>query len=145
MDEQMLEQIQQMLTTATDSLRRDFRQDMANLEFRLGGRIEGIEQAQRSMESRLGERIESVALAQRSMEFRLGERIEETKRHSGVLVEDLHHKLELVIEGQQFLRQDIATVRSEMDAQTRETRALMGAAYRDLDQRVRHLEQRERP
>jgi hypothetical protein len=100
---------------------------MDGMALDLGGRIEGVEQVQQGMEARLVERIEEV------------------RRHSGVLAEDLHHKLELVIEGQQFIRQDIANVRSEMDAQTRETRSLMGAAYRDLDQRVRHLEQRERP
>ena len=110
MDEQMLEQIQQMITTATVNLRReivgDLRQDMAALE------------------------------------SRLGERIEETKRHSGILVEDLQHKLELVIEGQQFLRQDLVNVRSDMDAQTRETRTMIGAVYNQLNDRFDRHEQR---
>jgi hypothetical protein len=106
MDEQMLEQIQQMITTANESLRQNLRQDMAALE------------------------------------SRLGERIEETKRHSGILAEDLHHKLDLVVEGQQFLRQQITDVRSDMDSQTRETRVLLQLSYRDLNERVERLEQR---
>ena len=122
MENGMLEQIQQMITTATDTLRReivgDLRQEMAGMK---------------------GELRQDMA----AMEARLGERIDDTKRHSGILVEDLQHKLELVIEGQQFLRQDIANVRSDMDAQTRETRTLIGTAYRDLDRRVQHLEPRE--
>ena len=35
------------------------------------------------------------------------ENLTETRRHTGVLVEDLHHKLDLVVEGQQFIRQQI--------------------------------------
>ena len=126
MEKDMLEQIQQMITTANESLRQNLRQDMAALESRLGERIEGIEQAQRGTESRLGARIE------------------ETKRHSGILAEDLHHKLDLVVEGQQFLRQQITDVRSDIDSQTRETRVLLQLSYRDLNERVERLEHRDR-
>jgi len=90
MDNEMLEQIQQMLTAATNDLRQE---------------------------------------------------IVEAKRYSGILAEDLHHKLDLVIEGQQFLWQDIGNVRSDMDTQARETRTLIGTAYRDLDRHARRLEQ----
>ena len=102
MEDNMLEQIQQMITTANESLRHTLRQDMVALEFRLGERIDGVEQAQRGMEFRLSERIEGLELAQRGTESRLSDRIDDIKRHSGVLYEDLQHKLELVIEGQQF-------------------------------------------
>jgi len=37
------------------------------------------------------------------------ENLAETRRHSGVLVEDLHHKLDLVVEGQQFIRHRMST------------------------------------
>ncbi len=117
-------------------------QAQRGMESRLGGRMQGIEQAQGNMESTLGERMLGIEQAQRDTESRLGDRIEETKRHSGILVEDLHHKLDLVIEGQQFIRQDVANVRSDMDAQTRDTRSLIGAAYRDLSQRLDQHEQR---
>jgi len=105
MDEQMLEQIQQMITTATLSLRQ-----------------------------------EMVA-----MKTELREDIADGKRYAGILAEDLQHKLELVIEGQQFHRQQITDVRSDMDSQTRETRVLLQLSYRDLSGRVERLEPRERP
>jgi len=108
MDEQMLEQIQRMITTANESLRQNLCQDMAALESRLGGRIAGIEQAQRDTESRLGERIE------------------EAKRHSGVLVEGLRHELQLVAEGlQTHIEQRHQHERTYMDRQFEETRALV--------------------
>ena len=110
MDEQMLEQIQQMITTATVSLRReivgDLRQEMIGMK---------------------GELREDIA---------------DGKRYAGILAEDLQHKLELVIEGQQFLGQQITDVRSDMDSQTRETRVLLQLSYRDLSGRVERLEQR---
>jgi hypothetical protein len=49
-------------------------------------------------------------------EFQAG--LTETKRHTGVLVEDLHHKLNLVIEGQQGLHQRIQDVRSEIQQES---------------------------
>ena len=86
MDEQMLEQIQQMITTATVSLRReivgDLRQEMAG------------------MKAELRQEIASSAAG-------LREDIADGKRYAGILAEDLQHKLELVIEGQQFLGQRI--------------------------------------
>ena len=141
MEDNMLEQIQQMITTANESLRHTLRQDMVALEFRLGERIDGVEQAQRGMEFRLSERIEGLELAQRGTESRLSDRIDDVKRHSGVLYEDLQHKLELVIEGQQFLRQDIGNVRSDIDTQTRETRTMIGAVYTQLNNRIDRHEQ----
>jgi len=117
MDKEMLEQIQQMITTATDSLRLDFRQEMAG------------------MKADLRQEIASSAAG-------LREEIADGKRHAGILAEDLHHKLDLVVEGQQFLRQQITDVRSDMDSQTRETRALLQLSYRDLNERVERLEQR---
>jgi hypothetical protein len=127
MDEDMLEQIQRMITTATESLRQEMTGMKAELRQDMAGMKTDLRQEMAAMESRLGERIE------------------ETKRHSGVLAEDLHHKLDLVVEGQQFLRQQITDVRSDMDSQTRETRVLLQLSYRDLNKRVERLEQRERP
>jgi len=106
MDEQMLEQIQQMITTANESLARHIRQEMG------------------------------------AMESRLGERIDETKRHSGVLAEDLHHKLDLVIEGQQFLGHRIDNVQADMDSKNRETRTFLELSYRQLNERIERHEQR---
>ena len=77
MEKEMLEQIQQMITTAAESLRRDFRQDMAGIATGLDQKMTGL----------AGELRQEMA----GMEARLGERIDETKRHSGVLVEGLRH------------------------------------------------------
>ena len=115
MENEMLEQIQQMITTATVSLRReivgDLRQEMTGMKAEL--------------------RQEMAA-----MESRLGERIEETKRHSGILAEDLHHKLDLVIEGQQFLGQRIDNVQTDLDSKNRETRMFLELSYRQLNDRL---------
>ncbi len=109
MERDMLEQIQQMIVTANESLRQHLGQDIA------------------------------------AVEFRLGERIEEAKRHTGILVEDLHHKLDQVIEGQQFLGQRITDIQSDMTSQNHETRVLFQLSYKDLDGRVSRLEQRDQP
>lgn len=66
----------------------------------------------------------------------------ETKRHTGILVEDLHHKLDLVVEGQQFLRQQVQDVHSEIEHESQETRALLRLSYQQLHQRVENLERR---
>jgi len=68
--------------------------------------------------------------------------IQETRRHTGVLVEDLHHKLDLVVEGQQFVRQQIQDVHSEIERESKETRALLQLSYTQLHQQVQHLDQR---
>lgn len=72
----------------------------------------------------------------------LREEIQETRRHTGVLVEDLHHKLDLVVDGQQFVRQQIQDVHSELERESHETRALLQLSYTQLHQQVQHLDQR---
>ena len=114
MDKDMLEQIQQMITTATDSLRQDFRQDMAAMESRLGGRIErmafdfgerieGVGQSQGSMEFRLGERIEEVVQSQQSMESRLGERIEGVVQSQQSMESRLGERIEGIVRAQRSM------------------------------------------
>lgn len=105
MEKDMLEQIQQMITTATESLRQEMT----------------------------------------GMKAELREEIVETTRHAGILVEDLHHKLDLVIEGQQFLGQRIENVQADMDSKNRETRAFLELSYRQVNERVERLEQRRDP
>ena len=55
------------------------------------------------------ERIVTTAVngAEGRLRQEFGERMEEVKRHSGVLYEDLGHKLDLVVEGRQALYQKI--------------------------------------
>jgi len=70
------------------------------------------------------------------------ENLAETRRHAGILVEDLHHKLDLVVEGQQFIRQQIQDVHSELERESQETRALLQLSYKQIQQQVQNLEQR---
>jgi light-regulated signal transduction histidine kinase (bacteriophytochrome) len=113
MEKEMLEQIQQMITTATESLR----QEMTGLAGGLSREMAG-------------------------MKTELREEIAETKRHAGILAEDLHHKLDLVIEGQQFLGQRIDNVQADMDSKNRETRAFLELSYRQANERLERLEHR---
>jgi hypothetical protein len=53
---------------------------------------------------------EGLAATTQTLRQEIHEGLAETKRHTGVLIEDLHHKLDLVIEGQQFLRQQVQDV-----------------------------------
>jgi hypothetical protein len=168
MDTDMLAQIQQMLTSATESLRQDIRQEMSAMEARLGNRIdevkwhgdERIEEVMRHGDERIeevkrhgDERFEEVMRHgdERFEEvMRHGdERFEEVKRHAGVLYEDLRDKLALVIEGQQFLGQRIDTVHADLVVKNHEMQVMIGAMYNQLnarddslEQRIRNLEQR---
>lgn len=83
-----------------------------------------------------------VAEATGAVEGRLRDRIDEAQRHAGVLIEDLQHKFELVIEGQQALQQSLGSMRAEVHQESQETRALLRLSYQQLHQRVESLEQR---
>jgi len=135
MEKDMLEQIQQMITTATVSLRReivgDLRQEMIGMKAELRQEMAG-------MKVELRQEIASSAAG-------LREDIADGKRYAGILAEDLQHKLELVIVGQQFVRQDITNVRSDMDTQTRETRTIIGSVYNQLNDRIERHEQSRHP
>ena len=74
-------------------------------------------------------------------EFSAG-RIEEAKRHSGVLYEDVLHRIDLVVEGHQALHQRIDRLATSMEHEFLETRSFMQLSYRQLQDRVETLEQR---
>ena len=90
-------------------------------------------------EGRLRKETETLGATLRQ-EF--GEKAEEVKRHSGVLYEDVLHKLDLVVEGYQGLNQKIEKLEARMEHEFLETRALIQLSYRQLQQRVETLEQR---
>lgn len=73
-------------------------------------------------------------------EFREG--VEEVKRHSGVLYEDVLHRIDLVVEGHQALHQRIDRLATSMEHEFLETRSFMQLSYRQLQDRVETLEQR---
>lgn len=72
----------------------------------------------------------------------VSESIAEVKRHNGVLIEDLRHKLALVLEGQQGIDRHVEEVRSQLGRESDETRALLRISYQQLQQRVESLEER---
>lgn len=117
MDQESLAQIKQIVTEATEAVEGRLRQEIQQTEGRLHQEIQ-------QTEGRL-----------------LGE-IEEGKRHTGVLVEHLEHKISLLVEGQQAVRHYMEDFRSEMQSETKETRALLRLSYQQLHQRVENLEQR---
>lgn len=82
-----------------------------------------------------------VTEATEAIEGRLLGEIEGGKRHTGVLVEHLEHKISLLVEGQESVRQYMEEFRSEMHSETKETRALLRLSYQQLHQRVENLEQ----
>jgi hypothetical protein len=80
---------------------------------------------------------------------KLDEKVEEAKRHSGVLYEDVLHRLDLVVEGHQGLQQGLEALRGQVSGleakvehQYLELRALIQLSYHQLQERVETLEQR---
>lgn len=124
MDAHSLDQIRQVVADATQGLRQDIAASAATLR-----------QEMAASTTELRQEIAASATT-------LRDDLSEVKRHTGVLVEDLHHKLDLVIEGHQLLRQQIAESRSENERQARETRALIQLSYHQLQERVESLERR---
>ncbi len=79
-----------------------------------------------------------------AVEGRLRGDIEAVKRHTGVLVEHLEQKIELLAEGHESLHHKIEDIRSELQSsinhESHETRALLRSSYQHLHQRVEQLE-----
>jgi hypothetical protein len=115
MDAESLVQIEQMVTAAiskeTQVLGASLRQELGEKTDALTG----------SMRKEFGERTEVLAA---SLREELGEKIEEVERHSGVLYEDLSHKLDLLVEGWQALHQKIERLETRMEHEFLEMRAL---------------------
>ena len=82
-----------------------------------------------------------ITHATEAAETRLREEIQDVKRHAGILIEQVAHKIDLLSEGHQSLHQQIEDVRSEIHQESQETRALLRASYQELRQRVEPLEQ----
>jgi len=56
--------------------------------------------------------------------------------------EDLGHRLDLIVEGHQGLREQIRDLDAKTEHESLETRALIRLSYRQLQDRVETLEQR---
>lgn len=81
---------------------------------------------------------QTVTTAITATETRLRDEI----RQTGILVENVQHNLELVVEGMQFHRQRFTDLELKIEHESRETRALLQLSYHQLHQRVENLEQR---
>jgi LPS O-antigen subunit length determinant protein (WzzB/FepE family) len=136
MDAESLAQIEQIVTGAVSGGEGRLRQEFG----------EKTETLAASLRHEIAVRTESLATSLRQ-EFREG--IEEVKRHSGVLYEDVLHRIDLVVEGHQGLNQKIERVETKierletkMEHEFLEVRALIQLSYRQLQERVETLEQR---
>jgi hypothetical protein len=111
MDAESLVQIERIVTTAVTGAEGRLRQELGEKTDALAG----------SLRNEFGKRTEALAA---SLREELNEKTEETKRHSGVLYEDLGRKLDLLVEGQQALQQKIGLLETKMEHEFLEMRAL---------------------
>jgi hypothetical protein len=146
MDAESLVQVQEIvtsaITTAITGLRHELASDTAGLRQELASTAVGFRQELVSTAASLRQELVTAVT---DLRREIADSREETKRHTGVLIEDVYHKLDLVVEGMQFLRQADADIRAEIVHESRETRALLKLSYQQLDQRVTYLEQRLGP
>ena len=124
MDAESLAQVEQIVTTAITTAVTGLRQE-------LGTAVTGLRQ--------------ELATAVTDLRREIADSRDEMKRFTGILFEDSQHKLDLVVEGMQFLRQSDADIRAEIAHESRETRALLKLSYEQLHHRVQTLEQRVGP
>lgn len=133
MDAESLVQIEQIVSAA---ISKETQVLGASLRQEFGQKAEALAA---SLRQEFGEKAETLAA---SLRQELSEKTEEMKRHSGVLHEDLGHKLDLVVEGRQALHQKIERLETKMEHEFLEMRALIQLSYRQLQERVETLEQR---
>jgi hypothetical protein len=73
--------------------------------------------------------------------------VDEVKRHFSIVAEGLSSEIRLVADAvaavDQKLDREIATLRTEMNEQFEETRAMIRLSYSELDRRLRTLEDRQ--
>jgi archaellum component FlaC len=73
----------------------------------------------------------------------ISDRSEETKRHTGVLVEDLRHQVQLVAEGfAVFVDGRYAQDQANIDRRFDETNALIRSLYAQINQRFENIERK---
>ncbi len=67
-------------------------------------------------------------------------RLEDTRRHLGILIENLDTKIQMVSEGVINVDRKIDRVREELKTEIGEVKSLLRVSYTNLDRRVRRLE-----
>lgn len=150
MDADSLTQIRQIVTEASQGLREELgalraelRQEIASSSSALRGKMQSLRTELRqeiaATANTLREEMAGVRQEVSASATTLREDIADAKRHTGVLVEDLHHKLDLVIEGQQFHRQQFVDIHSAIHQKSRDTRAMLPLPYHLLQEQVENL------
>jgi archaellum component FlaC len=116
------------------------RLDSHDLRFNtIDQRFDGIEQRLDTHD----ERFRSIDQRFEQVNERIDDRFEEVKRHTGVLVEGLHHEVRLVAEGfATFVESRYAQDQANIAQQFRETRGLIHSVYAELKQQNAQLQQR---
>ena len=155
MDAESLVQIERIVTTAVGGAEERLHKETETLAESLRHELRGSTEALgKSLRHEFGERMEALGASLRhelaetsqalgaSLRQELGDKIEEVKRHSGVLYEDLGHRLDLIVEGHQGLQELIRNLDAKIEHEWLETRALIQLSYRQLQDRVENLEQR---
>ena len=89
------------------------------------------------------QRFEQVDRRFEEMRREMSAGFDEVKRHNGVLVEDLRHKLQLVAEGfATHIEVRHTQDREYFDRQFADTHALIRSSYDHLNQRIENLERK---
>ena len=137
MDAQSLAQVEHIvttaITTAVTGLRQELASTTAGLRQELSTAVIGLREEFTAGFAELRQDFESTRTSLRqefqataaTLRQEIVDSREEMKRFTGILFEDSQHKLELVVEGMQFLRQSVVEVRAEIAHESRETRALL--------------------
>ena len=91
----------------------------------------------------INQRFEQVDRRFEEMRREMSAGFDEVKRHNGVLVEDLRHKLQLVAEGfATHIEVRHTQDREYFDRQFADTHALIRSSYDHLNQRIENLERK---
>jgi len=89
------------------------------------------------------QRFEQIDRRFEEMRREMSAGFDEVKRHNGVLVEDLRHKLQLVAEGfATHIEVRHTQDREYFDRQFADTHALIRSSYDHLNQRIENLERK---
>ena len=89
------------------------------------------------------QRFEQIDRRFEEMRREMSAGFDEVKRHNGVLVEDLRHKLQLVAEGfATHIEVRHTQDREYFDRQFADTHALIRCSYDHLNQRIENLERK---
>ena len=140
MDQESLAQIQEIVGTATESLRADIADARRHSTDLTEGLRQELHVVTGSLRTDIADARQHSEVLSNGLRQELRADIAEARRHSGILNEELRHELQLVAEGfQMHVSQSHAAERAHLDEQFRETRALVQLSYGQIQERVERL------